>query len=129
MTDSIKVLTLTTLYPNSEQAHHGLFVRQRLKQLIENHSIEVKVVAPVPWFPISWSRFGKYALFSKVKKYEQQGDVEVWHPRYLVVPKLGMSIAPFLMVIGILFKIKKMLKQGFEFELIANRYTRGMIFH
>ncbi len=122
MTDSIKVLTLTTLYPNSEQTHHGLFVRHRLKQLVESRPIEAKVVAPVPWFPISWGFLGKYAMFSKVKKCEQQGDIEVWHPKYLVIPKLGMSIAPFLMAICILFKIKKMLKQGFEFELIDAHY-------
>lgn len=122
MTDPIKVLTLTTLYPNSEQAHHGLFVRHRLKKLVENHPIEAKVVAPVPWFPISWGFLGKYAMFSKVKKYEQQGDIEVWHPKYLVIPKLGMSIAPFLMAICILSKVKKMLKQGFEFELIDAHY-------
>lgn len=122
MIDSIKVLTITTLYPNSVQAHHGLFVRHRLKQLIENHPVEAKVVAPVPWFPVSWKFFGKYAMFSKVKKHERQGDIEIWHPKFLVIPKLGMSIAPFLMVLFILPKIKKMLKQGFEFDLIDAHY-------
>ncbi len=122
MAEPIKILTLTTLYPNSEQARHGLFVRHRLQQLIKSHPVEAEVVAPVPWFPVSWGFLGKYAVFSKVKKYEQQGAVGIWHPRYPVIPKLGMSIAPFLMVMGIFSKIKKMLKQDFEFELIDAHY-------
>ena len=46
----IKVLLFSTLFPSSARPVHGIFVETRLRHLIETNEIEVRVVAPVPWF-------------------------------------------------------------------------------
>jgi len=51
----------------------------------------------VPWFPSQHPRFGDYATFSKVPASETRYGIEVTHPRYLVIPKVGMTAAPWLM--------------------------------
>ena len=49
----IEIVTFTTLYPNSIQPNHGVFVETRLRQLLATGYVASRVVAPVPWFPFS----------------------------------------------------------------------------
>lgn len=64
---------------------------------MENSRICATVVAPVPWFPFSHPRFGQYAKFACVPKHNTRYDIKVHHPRYPVIPRWGMNIAPWLM--------------------------------
>ena len=114
----MKVLLFSTLYPNHCQSTHGIFVENRLKHLVERHNVEVKVCAPVPWFPFTSKHFGQYATFAKVQNKEIRHGVEVYHPRYLVIPKVGMNLAPLLLRHSMLAFLKKMIRDGFDFDLI-----------
>lgn len=118
----IKILTFSTLYPNAAQPTHGIFVENRLRHLLESGEIEVKVVAPVPWFPIAGPAFGKYGNFAKVPEHEVRHGIEIWHPRYWVLPKIGMSIAPLLMARAVRKTVRNIREQGFDFDLIDAHY-------
>src|SRR5215510_12028329 len=93
----LRVLTVTTLYPNSAQPSHGVFVESRLRQLVATGSVEACVVAPVPWFPFRQAMFGRYARYATVPRFEVRHGISVAHPRYLVIPKAGATVAPFLL--------------------------------
>ena len=56
-----RILTLSSLYPNSSNPRHGIFVEQRLRRLVESGKVNARVIAPVPWFPLGSERFGRYA--------------------------------------------------------------------
>ncbi len=43
----MRILTITTLYPNSIQRHLGVFVENKLRHLVSEGSIEARVIAPV----------------------------------------------------------------------------------
>lgn len=118
----IKILTFSSLYPNAIQPTNGIFVENRLRHLIASGEVEVKVVAPVPWFPLASSSFGKYGSFAKVPDYEVRHGIEIFHPRYMVVPKIGMSIAPLLMAYAMKKTVRKIREQGFDFDLIDAHY-------
>lgn len=118
----IKILTFSTLYPNAAQPTHGIFVENRLRHLLESGEIEVKVVAPVPWFPLTNPAFGKYGNFAKVPEHEVRHGIEIWHPRYWVLPKIGMSIAPLLMARAVRETVRNIREQGFDFDLIDAHY-------
>ncbi len=118
----IKILTFSTLYPNAAQPTHGIFVENRLRHLLESGEIEVKVVAPVPWFPLASPAFGKYGNFAKVPMHEVRHGIEIWHPRYWVLPKIGMSIAPLLMARAVRETVRNIREQGFDFDLIDAHY-------
>ena len=47
----MKVLIFTTLYPNNVSPTHGVFVKERMAKFAKLNACEVKVVAPVPYFP------------------------------------------------------------------------------
>lgn len=118
----IKILTFSSLYPNAAQPTHGIFVENRLRHLLDSGEIEVKVIAPVPWFPFASPAFGQYARYARVPQHEVRHGIEIWHPRYWVLPKIGMSIAPLLMARAVKKTVREIRQQGFEFDLIDAHY-------
>lgn len=118
----MKVLLFSSLYPSSVRPVHGIFVETRLRELMKTGEVEAKVVAPVPWFPFSAQRFGEYARFAATPRQENRNGIEVHHPRYLLLPKVGMNIAPFAMALGALPTIKRLQLEGFDFDVIDAHY-------
>lgn len=96
----LRVLTYSSLFPNSQRPTHGVFVAERLRHLHQHVDVDVDVVAPVPWFPSTAARFGQYAGFARVAPVESHGDFTVHHPRHVVIPKVAMWSQPSLMARG-----------------------------
>ena len=118
----MKILTFSTLFPNAQKPGHGIFVETRLRHLVASGQVEARVVAPVPWFPLHHPRFGNYAEYAKVPLQEQRSGIEVLHPRYPVLPKIGMNLAPSLLAAGARASVARMLDQGYDFDLIDAHY-------
>jgi len=119
----MRILTFSSLYPNAVQPSHGVFVEHRLRQLRRfAPDLEARVMAPVPWFPFSSAAFGSYAAHAKVADAEERHGIHVDHPRYLVIPKLGMSLTPWLMYQGVRRHVRKLLDDGYDFDLIDAHY-------
>lgn len=119
---TINILTFTTLYPNEAQPSHGVFVENRLRHLLVSGEVKCQVVAPVPWFPFAAKRFGSYAIFAKVPKYENRHSIPITHPRYPVIPKIGMTIAPLLLALASYQALKNSISNGYDFEIIDAHY-------
>ncbi len=118
----MRILTFSTLYPHAARPNHGIFVETRLRHLLASGKVESKVVAPVPWFPSSNPRFGEYAVFAKAPREERRHGIDIIHPRYLTVPKLGMSVAPLLLAAGVYSAVKNIIQNGYDFEIIDAHY-------
>lgn len=118
---SVKVLAFTTLYPNAAQPRHGIFLEHRLTHLARQPGIALRVVAPVPWFPFRHPRFGAYAAYARVPTAETRLGIAVTHPRYPVLPKIGMTVAPALMAAALLPKLCR-LRRDFAFDVIDAYY-------
>ena len=118
----IRLLVVSSLYPNATQPRHGVFVEERLRHLVDSGRITATVVAPVPWFPFRHPRFGAYSAFARVPVHEQRHGIQISHPRYPAIPKLGMSIAPWLMYRALLPVLRKWMADGTDFDLIDAHY-------
>ncbi|WP_332876004.1 glycosyltransferase family 4 protein [Massilia sp. S19_KUP03_FR1] len=118
----MKLLTFSTLYPNSEQPNHGIFVETRLRYLIASGKAESRVVAPVPWFPSRDPKYGPYAQFARVPRHEERNGLSVDHPRYLVVPRIGMNITPFMLAQSAKKAIGRIRDEGYDFDAIDAHY-------
>ena len=118
----MKILTFSTLFPNSEKPGHGIFVETRLRHLVASGQVEARVVAPVPWFPSANPRFGDYAKQARVPRQEQRHGIAVLHPRYLTIPKIGMNVAPLLLAQAVKPTIGRLLDEGYDFDLIDAHY-------
>ncbi|MBQ5964516.1 glycosyltransferase family 4 protein [Massilia sp. ZL223] len=118
----MKLLTFSTLFPNEKQPGHGIFVETRLRELVASGQVSSRVVAPVPWFPSSHPRFGQYALYAGVPARERRHGLEIHHPRYVALPKVGMNVAPMLLAQGAKREIGRILDQGYDFDAIDAHY-------
>jgi len=118
----VKILTFSTLYPNKIFHKHGIFVENRLRHLLANGNVQSKVVAPIPWFPLKQERFGDYAKYAQVPEYENRHGIDVIHPRYTLFPKVRMTTTPLLMAITTLRPLKKILTDGYDFQIIDAHY-------
>jgi glycosyltransferase involved in cell wall biosynthesis len=118
----IRTLLFSTLYPSSVRPGHGIFVETRLRQLLSSGKVETKVVAPVPWFPFQHKAFGEYALHASVPKKENRNGIEIIHPRYLLLPKIGMNSAPASLARSGLLAAQRLISEGFDFDLIDAHY-------
>ncbi len=118
----MKILLFSSLYPSLVRPIHGIFVETRLRELLGSGKIQTKVVAPVPWFFSKNPRYGSYAGFAQTPAMEIHNDIDVRHPRYLLPPKIGMTVAPFALALGAIPTVRKLLKEGFDFDLIDAHY-------
>ncbi len=118
----MKILTFSTLYPNREQPGHGIFVETRLRYLVASGKIDSRVIAPVPWFPLTGQRYGRYGAYARVPQHETRSGIKVLHPRYPVVPKVGMNITPHLLARWARASVARLIDEGFDFDLIDAHY-------
>lgn len=118
----VRILNFTTLFPNVSQPAHGIFVETRLRHLLAAGSVEASIVAPVPWFPSRNRRFGTYGGLAKVPPVESRAGLTVHHPRYPVIPKVGMSVAPTLLYLAVRGYVRRVLQSEGDIDLIDAHY-------
>lgn len=119
----IRIVTFTTLYPNEAQPTHGVFVENRLRHLIASGAVTARVIAPIPWFPASLaSVFKHHAHFARVAARETQFGVEITHPRFLALPKIGMTVAPALLYRSAVSAFHALRRESGDFDLIDAHY-------
>lgn len=117
----LSLLTVTTLFPNPVQPTHGSFVATRLEKLVASGEVTAEVVAPVPWLPplVRYPSVGRLDLVPTIRS---QSRLTVHHPRYLVVPKIGMTLTPHTLFWTLKRALKNLLAQGRRFDLIDAHY-------
>lgn len=119
---SVRTLLFSTLYPSSADPLRGVFVETRLRELLSTGQVTTKVVAPVPWFYSKHPKHGRFARMASAPRRESLNDIDVLHPRYLVVPKVGMHVAPILLALGARPAIARLIDEGFDFDIIDAHY-------
>ena len=114
----LKVLLFSMVFPNAAQPHYGVFVRERMRGLPAD--VEVRVVAPTPWFPfVARLRPG---LRPAVPREEVQEGVPVLHPRFLSFPGFLKCLDGLLMFLGALPTVIR-LRRDFRCELIDAHFV------
>ncbi len=81
----MNILCLSNLYPNSFDRIRGGFVRSQVLSLARL-GCSVKVIAPVPAVPFPLRFRKKWGGYALIPKQVDEGDVKVFHPRYLLLP-------------------------------------------
>lgn len=117
----LSILTVTTLFPNAAHPAHGAFVATRLAKLVESGMVEADVIAPVPWLPpgIRYASAGRLDLVPPTSTCK---GLKVFHPRYVVVPKIGMTLTPHTLYGAMKRAFAKLTARGRRFDLIDAHY-------
>jgi len=123
MMQPLKIATLTTLFPHAADAAHGVFVETRLRHLVATGRAEVAVVAPVPWVPPGLRTHPRYAAMARAPETEMRAGMRVVHPRYLVIPRAGMTLAPFTLAAAFLRGLRRLGLGRGDIDLIDAHYA------
>jgi teichuronic acid biosynthesis glycosyltransferase TuaC len=121
-TRPMRTVLFSTLYPSVVRPNHGIFVETRLHHLLGSGEVDTRVVAPVPWFPSRHARFGRWAEMARTPAAETRNGIRVLHPRYLLPPRVGMTVAPLTLALGARATLARLQREGFDFDLIDAHY-------
>ncbi len=119
----LRLLTFTTLFPDRERPNHGIFVENRLRHLIRTGQATSTVLAPVPFFPFRSRQFGAWGRLARIPPREERHGLTVHHPRYPVIPRFGMSLAPLLLYAASRRALGRLIAGGLAFDLIDAHYV------
>ena len=119
------VLTFTSLFPNGEQPNFGVFVKHRAVALAQSSDVNVRVVAPLPYFPKQLN-FGfipaHWRRMAAMPEHEEIAGLPTAHPRYFNPPKVGMKQYARWMANGALAVVKR-LHAAQSIDLIDAHYV------
>ena len=117
----MRILTFTSLFPNTLNSNFGIFIFQRTSHLAKREGNSVEVVAPVPYAPKFLRRTGRGSV-AAIPATEVIGDLRVHHPRYPLVPKVSMPLHGLLMYAGCIACVKHLHEQD-RFDCIDAHYV------
>jgi glycosyltransferase involved in cell wall biosynthesis len=112
----VRLLTLTTLFPNARQPRRGIFIANRLARMRDTGRVDATVVAAIPWFP------GAYREAAGVPRAETILGMPVRHPRSLHVPGLGMRVQPDSLARALLDDLRNRGGAGGGFDVVDAHY-------
>lgn len=114
----MKILVLTSVFPNQKQPGLGVFVRERMFNVAEH--CELKVVAPVAWFPLV--RLLKKNYRPPVPFYEMQNDIDVFHPKFFNIPRYFKFLDGFFFFLCSFYTLRT-IRKTFDFDLIDAHFA------
>jgi len=85
----LRVLTLSTLFPDATRPNFGVFVERQTLGLAAHPDVDLRLVAPVGLPPWPLSRHAHYADLTKVPKQEVWKGLDTHRPRFTTLPGTG----------------------------------------
>jgi teichuronic acid biosynthesis glycosyltransferase TuaC len=113
----LRVLTLSTLYPDANRPTFGVFVARQTAGLARLADVEVEVAAPLGLPPWPLSRIPRYAEHQTLPLEEQWSGIRVHRPRFPIVPLVGSRWNARALARSILPRLKEV-RQRFPFDVI-----------
>lgn len=113
----LRVLTLSTLFPNGAEPTFGRFVERQTLALAERPGVEVEVVAPVglPLWPLSLHPH--YSARAALPLEEERSGLRVHRPRYTVWPRIAERRTAAAMAQALLPVLRR-IRERFPFDVI-----------
>ena len=113
----LRVLTLSTLFPNAAQPTLGVFVERQTLGLAALPDAEVEVVAPVGLPPWPFRHHPRYRARSRLPLQEHWKGLPVHRPRFPIVPRFGATGTARAMVKALLPLLQD-IRRRFPFDVI-----------
>jgi glycosyltransferase involved in cell wall biosynthesis len=112
----LKILTLSTLFPDATRPTFGVFVERQTLGLTARDGVEVKVVAPIG-LPPALLRGDDYKALAALPRRETWKGLDVYRPHFTALPVIGgavNTVAMRRMLAPLLDKIRR----DFPFDVI-----------
>ena len=117
MTQKLRVLTLSTLFPHGAAPNFGIFVERQTAELAIRPEADVTVINPVGVPPWPLSRLGQYQALNALPEHEEWRGLDVYRPRFRLIPKIGGASNPRRIADALLPLVRKLHRQA-PFDII-----------
>lgn len=112
---------LSATFPSNADPFRGVFVKERIKALAALPEFDVRVVSPVPWSP-PIKQFAEWYKLSQYARYEILDGLQVYRPRYPMLPKIGGYVHSQLMFSSVGRFVEK-LRAQYPFDLLDSHFV------
>ena len=92
--NTLRVLSIATLFPDSARPNFGLFVEKSLRALAAQPGIDLTIVAPVGLPPFPLSLHPRYRALRDLPLADDWSGLTVYRPRFTLIPKIGSRFNP-----------------------------------
>lgn len=117
----LRVLTLSTLFPDASRPNFGIFVERQLLSLSERSDVEIRVVAPRGIPPWPFDRMERYQPLLALPERERWKGLAVQRPRFVNLPATGGRFHARLEARAVAPVIED-IRREFPFDLIAAEF-------
>jgi len=117
MTRPLNILTLSTLFPNVSAPNFGIFVERQTAELANRPETSVTVINPIGIAPWPLRKLAQYRALDALAEHEEWRGLDVYRPRFKLIPKIGGANNPQRIADAIL-PLVKTLHEKAPFDLI-----------
>lgn len=108
MTSSLNILTLSTLFPNASAPQFGIFVERQTAELASRPATSVTVINPIGLPPWPLRKYKQYQPLNALAEHEEWRGLDVYRPRFKLIPKIGGASNPRRIADALLPMAKKL---------------------
>lgn len=109
--ERLSLLLYSSLFPSSVRPHAGLFIRERLRQVMPH--ADAVVVSPQPWFPgQALLRWLKPDYRPRIPYFESRDGLQVYSPRFPALPGVGRRFDGAMMAIGSWLTVRRLVREA-----------------
>lgn len=119
-----ELLFVATLYPNAAMPTFAPFVEHRIRRLCADGAVRGTVLSPVPrhLLPLP-PALDRYARWRAVPEQERRHGLEIRHPRYPMLPGIGMYGQPLAVWRALSSEWRRLAAEGRRVDLIDAHYA------
>ena len=110
----MKVLVVSTMFPNRAQPVHAVFVRNRVSRVAER--CDVRVLSPIPWFPFG-GLLKRYRHRRSIPRRDEFEGLRAEYPRFLSIPAILKPLDGVFLFLSVWWAARRIRKE-FDFDLI-----------
>ena len=87
--NTLRVLSLSTLYPNDQTPNFGVFVERQMQAVVKRGDVDLVMVNPLGIPPFPLGLLPRYAALKDLPAEELRGGVHVLRPQFTLIPGIG----------------------------------------
>ncbi len=89
MSRPLRVLSISTLFPNALSPGFGIFVERQMQALAARGDVEIEMWNPLGMPPFPLALHPRYRQLRNIAARESRGAIEVYRPRFHLLPIIG----------------------------------------
>lgn len=121
MSRPLRVIALSTLYPNDQAPSFGVFVERQMQAVAKRGDVDLTLINPIGLPPFPLALHPRYRHLRRLPEREVRGGVTVLRPRFTLLPKVGSRFNAGAIVRAVL-PIVRRLHAAQPFDLVDAQF-------